>query len=465
MYRARVEAVNGLQVRAGGKWLTCIGNRAVKAGDMVWTDGRCVYGHDREAQAPLVIANPQKEDLAIPMLFYDGKDYNFNERYYNFSMKRSKIQEDYVSTNKKSRLNTHYLINDTSSKVCVSPFVIEISNSASTDDYYDVTTTATIAVNIDKAGNIYEIRQKRRYYDYMRYFSAYTYTTEYNYELTVYILKNGQTVREINLTSEIEKQKTDAENFATSHTIGGTVIKPSLTYTEGVYSPYVTTTSDSVNIRWGVIENVNDWAIILQLERYVEAHAFSEIDNYKGAALYDHSCSVHSHKEFIITPQTTFKIYNLFRSTKFFYITTGWSVTLLPGEGPLHEWEIGTLQDTTETFPFEEPLPIQDGYYFQINDTSELPDYVGITIFSPSGTKIWNGKIIHGTYITTYKGFLLGVNDNGRASKLANADIKSGLYLIQNGRLTQLVSGYLKNQKLRPMKRYKNWWERIQTLD
>ena len=460
MYRARVEAVSGLKVRAGGKWLTCIGNRVVRAGDMVWTDGRCVYGHDREAQTPLVIVNPKKEDTAIPMLFYDGKDYNFNERYCTFSVNSSKLQEDYV-LNQKSRLNERYLINDAYSKVYVSPFLITASSDATS-----TTATYTIAMNIDKAGNVYEIRRKLREYAYTRYFSAYTYLTDYNDELTVYILKNGQIVREINLTSEIEKQKSDAENFATSHTIGGTVIKPSLTYKEGVYSPYVETIQISVKIRWGVIENASDWAIMLQLERYVEAHAFSEIDNYKGAALYDHSCWVHSHQEFIITPQTTFKIYNRFHSTKFFYGITGWMVVSLnPGEGPLHEWETGTLQDTTETFPYKEPLPIQDGYCFQINDTAELPDYVGITLLDPSGTKLWNGKIIYGTYLTTYKGLLLGVDDSGRASGLANADIKSGLYLIQDGQLTQLVGGYLKNQKLRPMKKYKHWWERIQTVD
>ena len=67
MYRARVEAVSGLKVRAGGKWLTCIGNRTVKAGDMIWTDGRCVYGHDREAQTPLVIVPPDKEEWGVPV--------------------------------------------------------------------------------------------------------------------------------------------------------------------------------------------------------------------------------------------------------------------------------------------------------------------------------------------------------------------------------------------------------------
>ena len=45
MKQVRVIAVNGRKVQADGKWLTAIGNRAVAVGDLVWTDGKCVYGH------------------------------------------------------------------------------------------------------------------------------------------------------------------------------------------------------------------------------------------------------------------------------------------------------------------------------------------------------------------------------------------------------------------------------------
>ena len=45
MKQVRVTNVNGRKVQADGKWLTAIGNRAAAVGDLVWTDGRCVYGH------------------------------------------------------------------------------------------------------------------------------------------------------------------------------------------------------------------------------------------------------------------------------------------------------------------------------------------------------------------------------------------------------------------------------------
>lgn len=66
MYKARVEAVSGTKVRAGGKWLTCIGNKNVRVGDSIWTDGRCVYGNEYTPQQPIVITGG-KEDLAIPI--------------------------------------------------------------------------------------------------------------------------------------------------------------------------------------------------------------------------------------------------------------------------------------------------------------------------------------------------------------------------------------------------------------
>ena len=74
MYKARVDAVNGTKVRAGGKWLTCIGNKPVKVGDSVWTDGRCIYGNDEECQTPIVIT-PNYE--GIPILVENNKGFTF----------------------------------------------------------------------------------------------------------------------------------------------------------------------------------------------------------------------------------------------------------------------------------------------------------------------------------------------------------------------------------------------------
>ena len=67
MYRARVDSVSGTKVFAAGKWLQCIGNKNVRVGDYIWTDGRCVYGNNQVPQQPLVIPT-SKDDEGIPIL-------------------------------------------------------------------------------------------------------------------------------------------------------------------------------------------------------------------------------------------------------------------------------------------------------------------------------------------------------------------------------------------------------------
>ena len=66
MKQVRVTAVNGRKIQANGKWLTAIGNNAVSVGNLVWTDGKCVYGHHSDAGgAPTIVGSKAEE---IPLL-------------------------------------------------------------------------------------------------------------------------------------------------------------------------------------------------------------------------------------------------------------------------------------------------------------------------------------------------------------------------------------------------------------
>ena len=77
MYRAKVEQINGVNVRAGGKWLKRIGNKNFRVGDYVWTDGRCVYGYDQESMTPFVPQTPQEKEV-IPIQYNDKLYYIYN---------------------------------------------------------------------------------------------------------------------------------------------------------------------------------------------------------------------------------------------------------------------------------------------------------------------------------------------------------------------------------------------------
>ena len=71
MHRAIVKAVRGNKVLADGTWLTCIGNRTVREGEWIWTDGRCVYGHESEGGSCYVPTNVLS---GIPLLQIKWKD-------------------------------------------------------------------------------------------------------------------------------------------------------------------------------------------------------------------------------------------------------------------------------------------------------------------------------------------------------------------------------------------------------
>lgn len=84
MKQVRVTNVNGRKVQADGKWLTAIGNNAVSVGALVWTDGKCVYGHHSDAGgAPTIIGSKAEE---IPLLIgkysvFEGTQYGaYNPR-------------------------------------------------------------------------------------------------------------------------------------------------------------------------------------------------------------------------------------------------------------------------------------------------------------------------------------------------------------------------------------------------
>lgn len=73
MYKARAEQIYGNKVFAGGKWLTCIGNKNVHVGDYVWTDGRCAYGNVMESGTPFIPSIIEEEET-IPLYFRFIKD-------------------------------------------------------------------------------------------------------------------------------------------------------------------------------------------------------------------------------------------------------------------------------------------------------------------------------------------------------------------------------------------------------
>ena len=88
MHRARASEVRGNKVLVDGAWLTCIGNRSVYPGEWIWTDGRCVYGHESEGGSSYVSTDVLS---GIPILRCAWKDNKALTRYLLCERKTSRF--------------------------------------------------------------------------------------------------------------------------------------------------------------------------------------------------------------------------------------------------------------------------------------------------------------------------------------------------------------------------------------
>ena len=190
MYRAKVEAISGTKVYAGGKWLRSIGNKSVRVGEMVWTDGCCVYGHNQISQQPLIVTAVDTDEV-IPIVVrkeYYALHTETEYELYIFSKGKFKFIKTFV----KNYLYSWWavMIND-KKNIFFSSYPVNVGNH---------TRTTLRATNIDKKGNRY---------DMLLVWTSYT--DEHGHELVdhayVEIVKNGKVIKNIDL------QLTDLRDF------------------------------------------------------------------------------------------------------------------------------------------------------------------------------------------------------------------------------------------------------------
>lgn len=493
MYRARVDAVNGCKVRAGGKWLTCIGNRAVKVGDRIWTDGRCVYGNDREGTAPIVIANPTKDDLAIPIAL--NKDlYTYHK---SLGEVRSTLDTSAVSLTNDRKGHT-YLAND--SKI--------------------------LASNSDNQGNVYYMRKNGNKID---------------------IIKNDEIMKTVDIPQEAREETehllSDQRATYTGLPDRMTIIKERdviasgsapMKYDDGVeafelewwhryftsatitYRDYTPITivsewnlTSSNECDWAFIENEFNWAAVITekasghgLFPYTIAVALIWNSPFDAGTLQQdviaYDCTHYRTKTYFISDSNCHSLFNSFRGM----------VHRFEGGGIRGSWAqyigawTGLASQTTQYYEtsvvvapsvynpdnfVNTKFPMQDGFFFVVNSVSpEIQTYpnvmqnmtfppsaMNITIYAKNEEPIFTGDFLAVSYISVckigYRKFLLAVTNPLGRSKAYNEGtvevIRQGLYLIKDGILTQIKDGKIINQCLRPMKNYKNWWERIRTIE
>ena len=439
MYRARVQAISGTNIFADGKWLKCIGNKTFHVGELIWTDGRCVYGNHVIPQQPLVITTTT-EDTGIPLIFRETT--NADEDYFTFLKRPKQISSpETLSTTGKIK----FMINDDKRNVMV--VKDEYRNDSEDSERYET----IIAANLYK-GDLYTL-----VYSFIdeedSSHSQENRTGEEGSADFIKIEKNGVTVSTITtFKNVIDTTFSACPNVPELYT-------PSYGNYFYYYCQYRPV--------WSFIENDTNWAFVILC------------DIIKGVDIsyeYPDTISIvpvsDVHEEHDLLRYYYFSPNNNGTLVIEYYFNQGVNTGAFPAY--LIEKRIATPGTSIE-------FPLQDNYYFKFDgipkiteedDMKEKP-LMQRTIFSPSGRKIFTGIFEFWAYMTfcrfNHKN-ILGVRSRYFKSFDTNSIgqipiLGDGLYLLKEDSAEKIINGTCLNQRLRPMKKYKNWQKRIQEIN
>lgn len=417
MYRARVQAISGGKVYADGKWLTCIGNKNFRAGEMVWTDGRCAYGHFQESQQPLIITAP--DDEGIPILIYQNTDLNNYEPFlYTFSknkLKLIKLPETFPPNNKYNIYKFFYLANNKKGSIYIENHEF------------------VIAENIDNEGNFFRIVA---------------------YEV------DGNEVFDILKTDnkgQVKKIKTfDLDYFRNK------------TYTEAPYPAesydvkYYTHSNGPSFVEWGFIENEDNWAFVIttQVGESVVYNGYyptlPQIESDTAPVLNSFDTTANFLRVYYITKDDVYII----------------DEQLSVGLPRLNDVSGKVLRDyviyNEREFPDLEKIkwPLQENFYYKfsiINKESMPLNILNFTVYSPEQKEIFSAKTSYSARLAIKKvksSYLFGVY----SFLYGEENLKNGLYLYRNNKLEILTEGYFANQIFCPLKKSRGWQNRIKEI-
>lgn len=483
MYRTTAEIVSGTRVYADGKWLRCIGNKRVSVGDRIWTDGRCVYGHEQEAQQPQVIT-AQEDDEGIPILIDQTLpvgDYLANKKSY------------YVYNSRLKTLKPPESLGFTGT---------EMINDAKRNAYlvsYDGASTF-YATNIDKSGTVYKLIGT-------------------NTRIKIY--KNEEEVSTISLSDLITRQTKETINSISTGSWQRNS-DPSSTY--------------KVFGRFAVIENENDWNVLLFLYthggqglRGVDVDCSYNV--YYNVAGEDStwnytvnrtkyatgSANVYVFTAYIINQDGYQELNRIQCDFIHFYrqeetIYDHWYGYMAfhpinPRTVILSE-KISVGNASISSTNKDVKIPLQDGFYFTIDDYPNFPTnmfcypiFMTISIYTKKNallltetfrtrSRITIGKIksrylIAVRHTTRFGIEILDINDelHWYSSSITNKDeseifdndrynayatetpyVDAGLYLYDGETLEKIADGTCLNARFRAMTKHKHWQNRMKQL-
>ena len=500
MYRATAEIVSGTRVFADGKWLQCIGNKCVSVGDRIWTDGRCVYGHEQESEQPKIItATPDDESIPI-LLFFDGKYHFYTYTSRLKELKRpnelSEVDEKMKDMGVTNEPNYTYTFGFESNEKSIYKFMI---NDYRREVFVSGSETQNVyATNIDKIGNKYVLKGTSS-------------------RLT--ISKNGENVPATNISGLIEQLKQETVDSIPSGS-GRPDSRISSTYL--------------IRGRFAVIENEKNWSALLFIYAASGQHIISdEYDvSYKritselfgGPSSTTISRTRHtsgaagaiSVSAYLVNqdgyslvsrcsgtyydlPEEYYDVHDLHNALIDYWTYS--RTVYIPGD---HHYSASITPPNHDV-----KIQLQDVFYFTVNDYPNFPTnmvcyplFMNISIYTQKNKLILTETFPTNSNITIAKigarKYLIGVricatlgrqildandgyqesatigfvNEEGYTSNneryAAYADetpyIDAGLYLFDGKTLEKIAPGDCKNEHLRPMAKYNNWQNRVQKL-
>lgn len=508
MYKARVDAVSGTKIFAGGKWLQCIGNKNFRVGELAWTDGRCAYGNHYTPQQPLVIT--AQDDEGIPILI-QPKSSTAKFEYYTFkkSLKLEK-QDDEVT------LHCSLMANNQRSGCCLYETTgLDEEDSSNLSEY---SKSVTIALNnandyfaVNKHFKVWQEPEdwsagELRSYGYKKHQIHWYPGCESGgfYEETfidfdkVTIEKNGKIISEIDVTPFAEET---AQNCPEPRPF---------VYEE--FCNYWGECGGAGEIIWSFIENEKNWALLLlcEYEKFIDYYDVNRLTDADVEA-YKAAHPEFDMPDFVEVPFPIPYPYDESRIlTRLYYIDSQGTKKLvaehlykLPGVEVPYTDEWSTSEEIEAAYKarytsagewttYEEiKFPLGDGYYYKSEEYSSVFSTAARytvekrKIFSPNDEEIFVGWFDYDERINFCRvganRYLLTVNkaywfpyknrydkSTGRTYQELLGDaplMQSGVHLLQKTattvNCTLLQAGDLVlNQCLQPMKKYKKWHNR-----
>lgn len=469
MYRTTAEIVSGTRVYADGKWLRCIGNKRVSVGDHIWTDGRCVYGHEQEAQQPQVIT--AQEDEGIPIITNTGVGYNL------YTFQKNKLKQVAMIKKENGKLNlynyvagefkfvgemaleadkwTRYslMINDFKKSIFLydegTNYKYQYYRSDNLDIHPDDARghfwadTELIASNIDKTGNRFDmvIRYESRFEPYDSWYYP---TMKKIRKKSVDILENGKCVKSIDITAIADETCNDCPD------------------SEPAWDPEpfnLYNTYYFYEIQAPFIENAQTWCF------WIEVHC-EKSNTFLDDPPVDSEVTGWQR----IAPNNSNYLLRLYLITADAKIIASESISHWiyydSGHGTIHE------ATTMVKNGYSVAFPIQDGYYCKAHDWFEdegnenyidLKRFAYITFYNPKGNELFTqilGLPVEIPFCRVGNKYLLSLRNRKDSGTIAGET-----YLGADNNWQRLLGATMLNQRFRPMKKIRSWQKRLQSIE